>query len=215
MLEAGASCARLLNRAVSGVFDGPPVHPTCFRRRERCTIGRPKPILLRSQNCLHFGDLRPGRAVIGNPAKVGRFILAIVAIKARFQIGRARGINHDSSQRTMSCNATRIHEKKRNCAQRLVRNAIRTSVRRKNLIKKSNKSQDSRLSIEMNPQPSTLDDLRFKISRLSPVSRKFAFKLEIREQVTSRGGGRIARKVPIIIIVISRFVAGSGEFRRR
>jgi hypothetical protein len=69
LLEAGASLTRLLSRAVSGALSaGLPVRPTRFRY----AIGRPKPILLRSQNCLHFGDLGPGRAIIRNPAKAGR-----------------------------------------------------------------------------------------------------------------------------------------------
>lgn len=54
-------------RVVSGVLGGPPVPPTRFRYRRDCAIGRPKPILLRSQNCLHFGDFRPGSLVIWNP----------------------------------------------------------------------------------------------------------------------------------------------------
>lgn len=39
-------------------------------RFQRSAIGRLKPILLRSQNCFHFGDFRPSHVIIRNPVNL-------------------------------------------------------------------------------------------------------------------------------------------------
>lgn len=75
LVVRGRSATRLLDRVVSGDIGSPPVRPLP-RLRFRCRAARRlTPILLRSQNCLDFGDFRPGCVAIRDPAEKSRRLL--------------------------------------------------------------------------------------------------------------------------------------------